>query len=478
MNRNVNRNLIIYLFLYLFIWVGLTALFYNKYAIAGNAAENLAWSNSLSVMYDKHPGLGPLVIRFFFFITHGNALLATVLSSGLCVLLSLIYTYKICKKFFSKEEATFITIISTFSAYYILQYFLMYNQNVILLPFWVMASYYFIKIFDDNSYKNWVLLAIFTALGVYAKFEILLLSGIMFIYILFRFKKEYLPKLIIASIVFFIAMIPIVLGIIEQNYAPILWIFKETNSSVDSQQSRLFVKFLIGQFYNILPFIYTAGPVVILCIFIRLKKISYCGSKKGFVSNLAHPLVVVWLYPLIFVSILQSFSGKLPDGWVLALMALFIPAIYKLFDLKRSERIDLKKLIFILVVLQLLIFTGYNLIKYFNNNIISENTGNDIAKKADMFWGEYYKTPISYVGGHQGYYLAVFSESKPIFLRDYNFISKGKKILIAFNNCNEQNYEALKYSGFKILHKECTSMKTVNKYNNIEEEISLVIAQK
>ena len=41
-NHRVHRDLIIYLFLYLFIWVGLTALFYNKYAIAGNVAENLA----------------------------------------------------------------------------------------------------------------------------------------------------------------------------------------------------------------------------------------------------------------------------------------------------------------------------------------------------------------------------------------------------------------------------------------------------
>ena len=122
-NHRIQRDLIIYLFLYLFIWVGLTALFYNKYAIAGNVAENLAWSNSLSFMYDKHPGLGAFILKVLSLLTFGNAILADVLSSGLCILVSLIYIYKICKRFFSKEEATFITIISTFSAYYILQYF-------------------------------------------------------------------------------------------------------------------------------------------------------------------------------------------------------------------------------------------------------------------------------------------------------------------------------------------------------------------
>lgn len=54
---------------------------------------------------------------------------------------------------------------------------------------------------DKNLYKNWIMLAIFTALGVYAKFEILLLSGIMFLYILFSLR-EYVSKLITSAIVF------------------------------------------------------------------------------------------------------------------------------------------------------------------------------------------------------------------------------------------------------------------------------------
>ncbi|QIW10629.1 glycosyltransferase family 39 protein [Francisella sp. LA112445] len=460
----------------MFIWVGLTALFYNKYAIAGNVAENLAWSNSLSFMYDKHPGLGAFILKVLSLLTFGNAILADVLSSGLCVLVSLIYIYKICKRFFSKEEATFITVISTFSAYYILQYFIMYNQNVILLPFWVIASYYFILVLDKNLYKNWIMLAIFTALGVYAKFEILLLSGIMFLYILFFFKREYVSKLITSAIVFFIAIIPAIIGIIKQNYTPILWIVKETNSSESAHHDGLFAKFFIGQFYNILPFIYLAAPIIILLIFFRLKKIGFSGNK--IVPNLKHPLVALWLYPLVFVSILQSFYGKLPDGWVLPLMALFIPAVYKLFNFKMLSNINFKKLIVILVTLQFVIFASYNLVKYFNSTIISENTGNDIANKADIFWSKYYKSPILYVGGYQVLYLASFSKSKPTFLRDYNLISKGKKVLIAFGNCDNKNYQALESSGFSILHKECTDIKTVNKYNNIKKKISLVIAEK
>ena len=189
-------------------------------------------------------------------------------------------------------------------------------------------------------------------------------------------------------------------------------------------------------------------------------------------------MVSLWLYPLVFVSILQSFCGKLPDGWVLPLMALFIPAVYKLFNFKMLSNINFKKLIVILVTLQFVIFASYNLVKYFNSTIISENIGNDIAKKADIFWSKYYKSPVLYVGGYQVLYLASFSKMKPTFLRDYNFISKGKKVLIAFGNCDNKNYQTLESSGFSILHKECTDIKTVNKYNNIKKKISLVIAEK
>jgi hypothetical protein len=463
-----NKNITIYLFGYLFIWVVLTALFNNKYAIGGNAAENMAWANHLSVMYDKHPGLGAFLLKICSIITGDNPLLATVLSSGICVLVSLVYTYKISRLYFSKDESSLLVMATTFSAFYMLQYFIMYNQNTILLPFWVMASYYFLLIQNDNSYRNWILLSIVTALGVYAKFEILLLSGIMFLYFMCTFKKEYLPKILIAALVFAIAIIPAIIGIAQQNLTPILWIAKETNSSVHTD---IITKLINGQLNNLLYLVYVAIPLVIVSIYIKIKRIGFDNYK--FLSNMRHPLIVVCLYPLIFVLILQSVYGKLPDGWIIAIIALFLPALYKLFNLKLTKSINFKKLITILITIQLIIFSSYNLVKYFNDIIIEENTGNDIAVKADIFWGKYNDYPIPYVAS--SYYLTSFSKSKPTLLRDYTLSPENTEILVDRDGCNDADYKNIESSGFKILHHECTNISTVGKYTNQERQVSFFI---
>lgn len=467
-----NKYLTTYLFGYLFIWIVLTTLFNNKYAIGANVVENMVWSHNLSIMYDKHPGLGAFVLKIFSFITFGNPILATLLASGTCMLIALIYTYKISRIYFSKEESTLIVIATTFSAFYILRYFTLYNQNIILLPFWVMASYYFLLIQNNNSYKNWILLSIVTALGVYAKFEILLLSGIMFLYIVFTFKKEYISKLIIAAIIFFLAIIPALIGIAKQNYTPILWIFSEAR--IAGHQG-IMTKILIGQLYNLLLIVYTAAPLLIIFIFIKIKKISFTNYK--FLSNLKHPLVAVCLYPLFFVFILQSCYGTLPDGWGLVILSLFLPGIYKLLNLKIIKTINFKKLISILLILQLTIFSSYTVVKYFNDAYVDENTGNSLAIEADSFWSKYDNSPIPYVSGYNADYLAAFSKSKPILLRDYNTAPKNTKVLISMPGCNgyEKNIEQ---SGFKILDQECVNISSINKYQNQTKEFSLFIIEK
>lgn len=471
-----NKYLTTYLLGYLLIWVGLTASFYNSSAIGIDVAENMAWANNLDIMYDKHPGLGAFFLKIFSLVSFGDAILATVLASGTCALIALIYTYKISRLYFSKEESTLLVIATTFSAFYILQYFLMYNQNIILLPFWVMASYYFLQIQNDNSYKNWILLSIATALGFYSKFEILLLSGIMFLYIVFAFKREYLPKFIVAAIVFFICISPAIIWLSKHNYSTVLWIFSSV--SEHEYHNNAFTKLIIAQFYNILSIIFVAGPLLILFIFIKIKRISISSNK--FLSNITHPLIVVGLYPLIFFWIAQSFVGMLPDGWALAMMALFLPTIYKLFNLKITKPINLKKLVSILIILQLIIFSVYNVIKYFNDAIIFENAGNSLAIEADSFWGKYNNDPIPYVGGYYYgyYYLATFSKSKPIFLRDYTLAPKNTEILIALEGCNDSDIKDIEESGFKVLHHKCTNIESVNKYKNQKKPISLFIIEK
>ncbi|APC97295.1 glycosyltransferase family 39 protein [Francisella frigiditurris] len=470
-----NKYLTIYLFGYLFIWVGLTAFFYNSSAVDVDVAENMAWANHLAISYDKHPGLGQLFLKLISYITFGNALLAAVTASGICILIALIYIYKISKLFFTKEEAILLTMLTTFSMFYILRFFIMYNQNTMLLPFWVASIYYFLLIERNNNYKNWILLSVITSLGFYAKFEILLLSAIMFFYFLFNINKDYAKKLIVSGFIFFTAILPEVIWLVKNDYITIVYIFNSVSTA--KNHFNLIVKFLLGQLYNLIPIVYVLAPILILFTLLKIKRL-FLYQRISF-RYFNHPLIITGLYPLFFFWIAQTIIGEFPAGWLMVIMSLFLPAFYKLFNFK-LKHINFKKLVIILLTLQITIFSIYNGAKYFNSILIQENIGNSLSIEADNFWEQYNNQPMSYIAGYDpGYiYLAAFSKSKPIFLRDYTLAPKDTQILIALEGCNDSDIKDIEKAGFEILHHKCTNIESVNKYKNQKKLISLFIIEK
>ena len=70
-------------------------------------------------------------------------------------------------------------MLSSLSYFYMANFALQYNQNTIMLPFWVMSAFYFWLAIKESNLKNWVLLAIVSVLSILAKYE----SIILFFYI-------------------------------------------------------------------------------------------------------------------------------------------------------------------------------------------------------------------------------------------------------------------------------------------------------
>lgn len=467
------KQLKVYLFGYLFIWAVLTAIFYNSSAVELDVAENMAWAKHLAVSYDKHPGLGALVLKIFSYFSLGNAVLAAVMASAFCIAIALVYTYKICREYYSETESTLLVILTTFGIFYIVRFFIMYNQNIVLLPFWIATAYYFIMILKNNSYRNWFCLTLVSSLAIYAKFEVGLLLVVITSYFIFTFEKKYLSKVLFSVLVFLIIMLPLLVWQVKHDFISVYYL---VNRQSFSEHNNSIYLFLFNQLYNAISLVYVAVPIVIIMILAVMKKISL--TKYYIINNIKHPLVIVGVYPLLIFWVIQTILGELPSGWLVVILSLFIPAFCVLFNFKIVANINLKKVVFIMLSLQLLIFSIYNVVKYTNNAYIWENIGAGIATKADIFWENNTNINMDYIVGYGDIHIAAFSKYKPIMARNIQNIPQNTQFLMIGKGCGTVNAKPITKVDFTIYASECTNYTTVNKFHNKKQKISFYIVER
>ncbi|MDE4992344.1 glycosyltransferase family 39 protein, partial [Francisella tularensis] len=84
-----------------------------------------------------------------------NLMLAGLICRCICMLIVIVFLYKLLKLYFNHNTTLFLIILallsSVFGDYSIVQF----NQNVILLPFWIMTCYYFDLVTKQNLLKDW-----------------------------------------------------------------------------------------------------------------------------------------------------------------------------------------------------------------------------------------------------------------------------------------------------------------------------------
>lgn len=217
-----SKRTLICIFLFFSIWIFGTLLIYSKYSLYVDVLENIKWSHHLATVYEKHPGLGALLMKIVLFFT-SNPLLAGLICSSICMLIGIIYLYRLLSLYFDKDTTLFLVILSLMSGVFGDYSFVQYNQNVILLPFWVMTCYYFALVCQNNILKNWILLTLSAALGVYSKFEIGLLLITLFIFLLTKLNKKMFKNLIISLAIFIVLLIPLFIGLVQTKLHSIIY---------------------------------------------------------------------------------------------------------------------------------------------------------------------------------------------------------------------------------------------------------------
>jgi hypothetical protein len=346
-------------------------------------------------------------------------------------------------------------------------FFIQYNQNTILLPFWTASTYYFLLIQQGRN-RYWFLLSLTYSLGMYAKFQMLQIIGVHFLCLLFFLEKRYFKTILLVGIVFLISLVPEAIWLYNNDFITIKYILARSNDGVSIP---FIQKLLYSIFLNISSLSFLIPPILISILFFRKELSSY----KENLSKKKKSFLICSLFPLIAFFILQVLFGQLPYEWLMPISILVFPGLTLLMRIS-FKSLSIKKVFLIAIIYHLIFFVVFNTFRYTGKQYLSVNTGNDIAIKADDFIKN---KNIEYVSGYNSYYLAAFLYNKPRLARSLANITTKSMALISFaESDNKSTEQSLISQNFNVISHKCTSYETVNKIKNIQIPVCFYLVEK
>ena len=459
----------LFVIFYLLIWEGLTLLIHSQTSISPDTAQNIMWGLHPSLMYDLHPGLGALFLKPFAMIF--PPLLADVIAISLCMIVTWYYLYKLLRLFYSIEESSLIAILSALSFFYMWEFAIQYNQNIILMPFWCASSYFFVKSMIDNNTRDWVLLSLALVLGSYAKFQIGLLMLVMLGYLLFNFESKYLKNIILSFLIWILLLIP---GIISEYNIDFATVQYALNSTSNKNIPILYkVLHALESMLQLVNFIIAFIVLIVLRV---MKKIS---KQDGILNKQNKAIIVLGLVPYVIYILLELKNGPMPIEWLVPTTTLTLPGIYTLLKLK-SLNVNLRKIVCIGLVINLIVFIMFNIKTFSGKHEEHNNIGDGVAIAAQTFLDANHLPAPSYVSGFWKHapYLSVFLKSHPRHTYNWQtYKNTTSPVLLIFPGCQNIDINADEY-GYKLIKKGCENVKLTDKFSSEYELFSFYFIEK
>ena len=450
-------------------------------SILPDSAQNLAWGHTWAWSYNRHPPLGTWLISIISLFS-GNNEIATYSASVICLSISLIFIYLLSKRYLSPETAIAASVLSSFSLYYLINFVLQFNQNTIMLPFWVMICYFFDTCLRTNQLRHWLILSIVTAGAVLAKYESLIIIFLSLIYLFFNFKKKYLVKLLIAFLLTLTFLTPHILSMTQHGFLTIEFIFQRIgegqNHSILYNHLYFPLKALVEQLGHIL------FVLLVLVLLLNNKKITRLCNKD--ISNQLNFLVYLGITPLVFVILISFIFGvSIRAEWGFPLFSFTLPAIFSFFQLQYRASF-LKSLIYFGLFIHLVSLTAYISFNYYSTKFDRTSQPSYIlAKSAKSYWKKHTNMPLNYIGGDEtvDYYLAAYLPNKPLLFEALSFKQspwlnkiqlKKAGMLFVIENCEATKIMLLK-KNYSAINPECISLPYNNKHRELFKKYTLMM---
>jgi 4-amino-4-deoxy-L-arabinose transferase-like glycosyltransferase len=278
--------------------------------------EGFVWGHEWLLGTYKHPPLQAWLLESATYLT-GNSGFGYFGLSALCGAIALWSVFRTGRLFVSKEKALLATLLAQV-IFYLNLLSTEFNPNVLQLALAALCTYAFAHGLMHGKIKYWIMLGIFFALGLYAKYSFALF-GLSFLLplIVIREARSFLfsARSYMALMTAFLLFMPHLMWLTANQFLPFSYAMERVEMAQFWWQYIWFpAKFFASQLLAMLPALLLGG--ILFFPFVR-------EAENGKIKQ--RLLFLLAFAPLIVALAISGFSGqKLRDMWGMPLLT-FIP---------------------------------------------------------------------------------------------------------------------------------------------------------
>ncbi len=403
----------LFLFLHLLIWTIVPTI--SNVNLPLDTIEALAWASNPDWGYNKHPPMSAFVVGAVFNIFKSNDWTYYLLSQ-IFVIISFFYVWKLSSEFFQKKAFTFLSVLILETIVFFNYTTPEFNVYVCQLPIKAITVYFFWKSINNNNSLDWLILGLFSSLGVLTHYSFFfLIISLLFFLIFFvdKSKKGFIKNFTFSALIFLIFITPHIIWLFENNFTTINYALGRTGIENNN---------LTKHFLNPLIFIFKQIGMLIIFIGIFLSIVSIKKIKinyKNFNKKKLF-LVCITILPIIFILLVSLISGaRIRTMWMSSFYLFFGILFFYFF----KELINLKKInrfLFLFTLIFVLSPVSYLYISLSNDFKRTDYPGKEISNLVQNKWDKNFVNKIEIVigdewsAGNLSYHL----KSRPIWFNE------------------------------------------------------------
>jgi hypothetical protein len=378
--------------LHLIVWTAIPIIMGHSLPL--DAVEGLALGKEWQLGYWKHPPLAWWLDDLAYRVsgTNTSVYLLGPLSTVTCMYVVWRYAREVIEPI-----GALIAALSLESIHFFNYSAVQFNQNVVQLPFWVLASWYFYRAVIDARFRDWLLAGIFLALAFWSKYSALALAGTLSLVLLgdpLARKSCRTPGPYLMALAFLIVLYPNLKWLLDNGFLPFHYAVERAVAAAHWYDYLWFpLRWSFSQLYYLVPMLI-------------LLAVSFWGTRlRDTPTDFARRYVMALAVgPFVLTTVTAMVSGRLPiPMWGYSLWT-FLPLAVVMWYKPMDNKIQLLRFFAAFILLFVAAPTAFILADrieplFRDRPKASQYPSQLLAETITREWRERMKTPLYYVGG-------------------------------------------------------------------------------
>ena len=394
LKKNITQIFYLFIFSHLILWTLIPSL--SNLNLPLDTIEALAWASNLDWGFNKHPPFSAFIINIFYNI-FGSSDWSYYFLSQLCVIISFFFVWKLSNEFFSNKSFPLFSLLILEAIVFFNYTTPEFNVYVCQLPLKAAVVYFFWKAINNPRTSYWILIGLLSAFGVLSHYSFIFIISSLFIYFIFRFKKnkKLLKFFIISFLTFLLVLSPHLIWLFDNNFETIR--YAVNRSGIENKD-------LSGHFLNPIIFLFKQLGMLVLFFLAFFSIVSFKKIKKlrlNLTDKKILFLIIVNFLPIIIVLFISLFSGaKIRTMWM-STFYLFIGLLFFYYFKNVINLSKIKNFLYIIIFYFLLSPFAYFYVSTANDLKRTDYPGKEISRLVQNKWDDNFINDIKIVVGDE-----------------------------------------------------------------------------